>query len=55
MTSYTEKQTITIHISINISRGKDNKTIKFGQLIEDNTKNIYLEKSCRKYGVETRP
>lgn len=23
--------------------------------MEDNTKNIYLEKSCGKYGVETRP
>ena len=55
MKSYAEKRTIAIHISINISRGKDYKTIKFGQLIEDNTKNIYLEKSYRKCGVETSP
>ena len=55
MKSYTEKRTIVIHISINISRGKDYKTIKFGQLIEDHTKNIYLEKSYRKCGVETSP
>ena len=27
--------------------------MKFGQLIEDNTKNTYLEKSYRKCGVET--
>ena len=53
MNSDTEKQTITIHILINISKGKDYKVIKFGQLIEDNTKNTYLEKSYRKCGVET--
>ena len=45
MKSDTEKRTIAIHISINISRRKYYKTIKFGQRIEDNTKNIYLEKS----------
>ena len=36
MTSQTGKQIITIHILPNISRSKDNQTIKFGQLIEYN-------------------
>ena len=35
------------HILPNISRGKSNQTIKFGQLIEYNMRNILLEKSCR--------
>ena len=39
----------------NISRSKDNKTIKFGQLIGYNMKNIFLEKSYTKYGGETSP
>ena len=29
--------------------------MKFGQLIECNTKNIFLEKSCAKCGRETSP
>ena len=27
--------------------------MKFGQLIEDNTKNLFLEKSCTRYVEET--
>ena len=42
MTSKTEKKK-TIHILPNISKSKDNKTMKFGQLIDYNTKNIFLE------------
>ena len=34
MISQAGEQTITIHISPNISRSKDNQTMKFGQLIE---------------------
>ena len=30
-------------------------TLKFGQLIEYNIRNIFLEKSYRKYGRETSP
>ena len=41
MTSRHGKQTLTIQILPNISRGKDNYTMKFGQLIEYPT-NIYL-------------
>ena len=29
--------------------------MKFGQLIESNMKNIFLQKSCTKYGGETSP
>ena len=36
----------------NISRNKSNQTIKFGQLIDSNTSNIFPEKSCTKYGGE---
>ena len=44
MTSKPGKQTIAIHIWPNISRSKDKLTMKFGQLIEYNTRNIFLEK-----------
>ena len=45
MTSQPDQQTILIHIMPNTSRGKGNQTIKFGQLIECNMRNIFLEKS----------
>ena len=38
-----------------ISRSKGNQTIKFGQLIECNMRNIFLEKSYTKCGGETSP
>ena len=44
MTSQTRQQIITIHILPNISRSKDNQTMKFGQLIDYNMKMILLEK-----------
>ena len=50
MTLQPGKQIIGIHILPNISRNKDNQTMKFGQLIEYNTKNIFLEKSYIKCG-----
>ena len=37
-------QIITIHILPNISRSKDNQTVKFGQFIEYNMRNIFLQK-----------
>ena len=40
---------------LNISRSKDNQTMKFGQLIEYNMRNIFVEKSYSKYGGETIP
>ena len=53
MASEAGKQTITIHILSNISRNRGNQTMKFGQLIEDNVRNTFLQKSCRKLGKET--
>ena len=40
MTSQSGKQTTKIHILLNISRSKGNQTMKFGQLIEYNVRNI---------------
>ena len=40
MTSQPGKQTIAIHIMLNISIDKGSQTMKFGQLIEYNMRNI---------------
>ena len=48
MTSRAGQQLITIQIFPNISKSKDNQTIKFGQLVEHNEINIFLENSCSK-------
>ena len=48
-----EKQIIAIHILPNISRSEDNQTIKFGQLIEYNMRNLFHEKSFTKCCAET--
>ena len=55
MTSQPGQQTIVIHILPNISTSKGNQTVKFGNLIECNMRNIFLEKSYTKYGGETSP
>ena len=55
MTSQPGKQTISIYILPNISRSKGNQANKFGQLIEYDMRNIFLEKSYIKYGAETIP
>ena len=47
--------TIVIHILLNISRSKGTQTMKFGQLIEYNMRNIFLEKSFTKCGGDTSP
>ena len=44
MTLQPGKQTIAIHILVNISRGKANQTMKFGQPIEYNMRNTFLKK-----------
>ena len=44
-----------MHILPNMSRSKDNQTMKFGQLIEYNMRNIFVEKSYTKCGGETIP
>ena len=43
------------HILPNISRSKGKQTIKFGQLIEYNITNIFLEKSYTKCDGATSP
>ena len=53
MTSQPGQQTIIIQILSNICRSKGNQTIKFGQLIDCNIRNIFLEKSFRGCGRET--
>ena len=55
MTSKPGKQTIVIHILPYISRTKDNQAMDFGQLIEYNVKDIFLEKSYTIFGGETIP
>ena len=52
MTSQTGQQIITVHILPNISRSKGNQTMKFGQSVEYNMRNIFLEKSYIKWGGE---
>ena len=53
MTSHSGQQAITIHILSNISRSKGKLTMKFGQLIEYNKRNIFLQKLHRKWARET--
>ena len=55
MTSQPGSQIILIHILPNISRRKGNQTMKCGQLIEYNMRNIFLKKSYTKCGGETSP
>ena len=53
MTSQPGLQTIAIHVLPNISQSKGNQTMKFGQQIEYNKRNIFYQKLCRKWGKET--
>ena len=48
MTSQPGLQAITIHILPNISQSRGNQIMKFGQLIEYNKRDIFLQKLCRK-------
>ena len=50
MTSQPGKQIISIHILSNITRSKNIHGIKFGQLIQYNMWNIFIEKSFTEYG-----
>ena len=53
--SQTEQQFTAIHILPNISRRKSNQAINFGQLLEYNMRNIFLQKSFTKGGRESSP
>ena len=55
MTSQPGQQTIAMHILPNTSRSKGNQTVKFGQFIEYNLSNIFVEKSYTKCAGETIP
>ena len=55
MTSHSGKQTVAMHTLPNISRSKNNQTMKFGLLIENNMRHIFLEKSYTKWGGKTIP
>ena len=55
MMSQPGKQTIAIHILPNISRCKDNQTIKFDQLITYKTRYNFLKKSYTKCGGKLFP
>ena len=46
VTSQPGLQTVAIHILPNISQSKDNQTMKFGQLIEYNKRDIFVKKIC---------
>ena len=46
---------IVRHILSNISRSKDNQTMKFGQLMEYKMRKVFLEKSYAKRDGETGP
>ena len=53
VTSKLGKHTIATNILPNISRSKENQTMKLGQLIKYNMRNIFLEKSYIRCGGET--
>ena len=55
MTSQTAEQIMAIHELSKILRSKSNQKIKFGQLIECNIKNIFLENWCAKWGKGASP
>ena len=55
MTSQIGRQAIIKHILSNISRSKGNKTMKFGQLIVYDIRNIFLEMSNTKCGAGASP
>ena len=53
MTSQPGLWAIVIHILPNIAQSKGNQTMKFGQLIEYNKSNVFLQKLCGKLGRGT--
>ena len=49
------QQVIAMHMMSGISRSKGSQAMKFGQLMEDNTRNIFLQKSCRNEAERLAP
>ena len=54
MTSQPGKQTITIHILGNISKSKNNQTMKFGQLIETFLLRNHTQNVVEKYFISKK-
>ena len=54
MMSQPDLQSIAIHILPNISQSSSNQTMKFGQLIEYNKRNIFLQNLCGKQWGENK-
>ena len=52
MTSQTGQTIIKIHTLLNFSKSIDNQVMKFGQLIEYNMRNTFLQKWYTKWGGE---
>ena len=50
MISSSGRQIITLHKLPNISRNKDNQAMQFGQLIEYNVRNIFLQSHAENEG-----
>ena len=48
MTSQPGQQTITINILPNVSQSKSSQTMKIGQVIEHNNRNIFFQKIMQK-------
>ena len=55
MISSSGRQIITIHKLPNISRNKDNQAMQFGQLIEYNVRNIFLQSHAENEGQRQVP
>ena len=53
MTSQPGYQAMVIHTLPNTSQSKSSQTLKYGQVMEHNKKNIFLQKSSEKWGRET--
>ena len=48
MTSQPGYQTVAINMLPNVPRNKANQTMKLGEPIEYNMRNVFLQKLCRK-------
>ena len=55
MTSQTDNKQSQYKLLPDISRNKGYQTMKLGQLIEYNMRNVLLEKSCTKWSGDTSP
>ena len=49
------KQTVTLPILLNLSQSKGNQTLKFGQVMEYNKKNIFFLKIMQKMRLRLVP